>query len=171
MILYLLRHAIADDRDPQKYPDDDQRPLTPDGIDKMRTAADGIARVIDPPDLILSSPLVRAMQTAKIAAAALGRKNRLETSDLLRPGATVSRLRSDLAARAATGVQSLMLVGHEPDLGQIASTLIGADGSVIEFKKGALCAIRLDEQHIDQPGVLLWSLSPKLLRAIDRASR
>lgn len=171
MVVYLLRHAIAGQPDAQKYPDDEQRPLTPEGIEKMRQAAAGIARIIDPPELVLTSPLVRAAQTAKIAAGALGSKDRIEASDVLRPGATAGVLRTLLAARAAGGIQSVMLVGHEPDLGQIASEWIGSAESAVEFKKGALCAIRLDADHIDQPGVLLWHLAPKHLRTIGAASR
>src|SRR5262245_32577571 len=166
MTVYLLRHAIAEERDALKYPDDDARPLTPDGIEKMRSAAEGIARSIDPPDVILSSPLVRAMQTAKLAAAALGCKDRIETSELLRPGATADVLRPLLSARATAGAQQVMLVGHEPDLGEIASELIGSSGAAVEFKKGSLCAIQLEEKQIDHPGVLLWHLAPKHLRAI-----
>jgi phosphohistidine phosphatase len=168
MLVYLLRHAVAGDRDAQKYPDDDQRPLTPDGIEKMRKAAEGIARIIDPPDVILTSPLVRTSETANIAAAALGCKKRIEACDLLRPGASAAVLRPLLTSRAGGGTESVMLVGHEPDLGRIASELIGASGSAVEFKKGSLCLIRLDEQHIDQPGVLLWHLTPKQLREIGK---
>lgn len=169
MLVYLLRHAVADEPDPAKYPDDGQRPLTADGEEKMRVAARGMARIIDRPDQILTSPLIRTTQTAKIAAAAFDGKNRVELCDLLRPGANAGILRPLLLTRASAGVERIMLVGHEPDMGQIASQLIGASGARVEFKKGALCAIEVDEAQIHQPGVLLWHLAPRLLRAIGEA--
>jgi phosphohistidine phosphatase len=165
MNVYLLRHAIAGERDSQKYANDEERPLTAEGIEKMRVAAEGIARILERPDSILTSPLVRTVQTANIVAKALGCKDRIETSDALRPGATAAKLRSLLARRAESRMLHIMVVGHEPDLGQIASQMIGASGPVVEFKKGALCAIRLEDSHLDQ-GTLLWHVAPKHLRAM-----
>jgi len=168
MNVYLLRHGIAADRDAEKFPNDDERPLTEEGVKKMREAADAIAVLVGRPDLILTSPLVRTTQTADIAAKALDCEERVEGSDALKPGATVKGVREVLAAQAGDGIESILLVGHEPDMGEIASGLIGARRSVVEFKKGSLCAIRLDEEHLDRAGVLLWHLTPKQLRAIGR---
>jgi phosphohistidine phosphatase len=166
MNVYLLRHGIAEERDAGKYPNDDERPLTEDGVMQMRQASLGIAALAVRPDLILTSPLVRTRQTAEIVAQALGCEDRIENSEELRPGATVATVRTLLSPLAGKGIESVILVGHEPDLGLIASGLIGAKGSVIEFKKGAICAIQLEEKHADRPGVLLWLLTPKHLRAI-----
>jgi phosphohistidine phosphatase len=165
MDVYLLRHAVAAEQDKVKFPDDD-RPLTDDGVAKMRESAAGIAELIDRPSLILTSPLIRARQTAEIAAKALGCRDRVLTCDLLKPGAKVDEVRKELAARAGEGAESVMLVGHEPDMGEIASALIGATGSVVEFKKGSLCAIHLNDERLDDPGLLLWHLTSKQLRAI-----
>ena len=152
MELYLLRHAIAVERGTPGYPNDD-RPLTEDGTAKMVRAAKGIAQVIGPPDLILTSPLIRARDTALIAAKALGSEDRVELCDLLRP-AKYKRFKK------------ILLAGHEPDLGVLASTLIGASRPVIEFKKGALCAIQLTSLPPREPGKLLWHLTPKQLRGL-----
>ena len=166
MNVYLLRHGVAGDRDAKKFPNDDARTLTDEGVERMREAAAGIAVVVDRPDLILTSPLVRAIQTADIVAKELSCKDRVEVCNALRPGANICAVRGILAARAGEGVESVLLVGHEPDLGEIASELIGAKGSGIEFKKGSLCAIYLDTEHFDRAGVLLWHITPKQLRAI-----
>jgi phosphohistidine phosphatase len=170
MNVYLLRHGVAAERDPLKFPNDDERPLTDAGIEKMREAAAGVAQLIDAPDVMLTSPLVRTRQTADIIAKAFGGSKRLETSHALRPGATPAAVRELLKAKAAGGAKSVMVVGHEPDMGEIASALIGARGSVVEFKKGSLCAIQLADDHSNPPGVLLWHLAPKQLRAIGRSA-
>ena len=168
MDVYLLRHAVAEDRDAEKFPNDDDRPLTAEGVSKMKLAADGIAELIEPPDVILTSPLPRTLHTAEIVARALGCKDRVEASDMLKPGAKVDAVRKELIVRGGQGVEGIMLVGHEPDMGAMASAMIGAKGATIEFKKGSLCAIRLDAEHFDRPGVLLWHVTPKQLRAIGK---
>ncbi len=166
MNVYLLRHAVAEDRNAERFPNDDDRPLTEEGIDRMKLAAGGIAALIKRPGAILASPLVRTMQTAEIVAKALGCKNCVEPGDALKPGAKIDAVRKELAARSGKDVESIMLVGHEPDMGELASALIGAKGAAIEFKKGSLCAIRLDAEHLDRSGILRWHLAPKQLRAI-----
>ncbi len=170
MNVYLLRHGIAADRDAVKFPNDDERPLTDEGVAKMRRVAKGIARIVDVPDLVLTSPLVRTAQTANIVAKVLGCKDRIEACNALRPGAKVGDVHTVLVARAGKSLGNVLLVGHEPDMGEIASGLIGAHGSVVEFKKGSLCAIQLNEEHIDRPAVLLWHLTPRQLSAIGEGS-
>jgi len=163
MIVYILRHAIAVQRGIAGYPNDD-RPLTEDGRTKMAKGSKGIARVVDDIDVILTSPLIRAHDTATIAAEALGAENKLEVCKELLPGSSLKNLLSYLSK--FKGLNSIMLVGHEPDLGYLASALIGSDESVVEFKKGALCAIEVSSSSPRGKGKLIWHLQPKQLRAL-----
>jgi phosphohistidine phosphatase len=163
MLVYVLRHAIAVERGTAGYPNDD-RPLTEDGKDKMSKAAKGIAELIDDIDVILTSPLIRAHDTARIAARALGAERKVEVCKDLLPGNSLKNLLSYLSKYK--GVNSIMVVGHEPDLGFLASALLGSDGSIIEFKKGAVCAIEVSTLPPRGKGKLIWHLQPKHLRAL-----
>ncbi len=164
MKIYILRHAIAVPRGTVVYPDDD-RPLTEEGARKMSKAARGLAAVIDDVDVILTSPLIRARGTAEIAAVALEAENKIEICRELLPGVATKNLLSYLGKFKE--LQSLLVVGHEPDLGYLASALIGSGTSVIEFKKGSVCCIEVSTLPPIRPGTLLWHLTPKILRTID----
>ena len=166
MHLYLLRHAIAVPRGTPGYPNDD-RPLTEEGARRMERAAPGIARVVGRLDAILTSPLSRALDTARIAARALGCEERLQVCDALLPMAPQTELVAHL--RGLSGAAGLMLVGHEPALGYFASSLLGAEDSVLEFRKGALCHLELSSMPPDRPAVLVGHFQPKHLRALARS--
>jgi len=159
--LYILRHAIAVQRGSSGYPNDD-RPLTEDGKDKMRKAARGIANVIEKIDVILTSPLIRAHDTAKIAAEAMGADHKIEVCRELLPGSSAKKLLLYLAKYK--NLDHIMIVGHEPDLGYLASAVLGSEHPLIEFKKGALCCIEVSSLPPKGPGTLLWHLQPKQLR-------
>ncbi|MGA7159461.1 MAG: phosphohistidine phosphatase SixA [Bacteroidota bacterium] len=161
MFIYLLRHGIAVQRGTAGYPNDD-RPLTDDGKDKMRKGARGIANLIDKIDIILTSPLIRAHDTAKIAAEALGEDHKIEVCKELLPGSSAKKLILYLAKYK--NLDHIMIVGHEPDLGFFASALLGSEHSVIEFKKGAICCIEVSGVPPHGSGTLHWHLQPKQLR-------
>jgi phosphohistidine phosphatase len=163
MLVYILRHAIAVDRGTASYPNDD-RPLTEDGKDKMSKAAKGIAELIDEIDVILTSPLIRAHETARIASRALGAEQKLEVCKELLPGNSLKNLLSYLSKYKS--LNSIMVVGHQPDLGFLASALLGSDESIVEFKKGAMCAIEVSTLPPRSKGKLIWHLQPKHLRAL-----
>ena len=163
MQLYFLRHAIAVPRGTPGYPNDD-RPLTEEGILKMKDEAQGISRIVDGFTTILSSPLKRAYQTAEIVAEALGQKDRLDICDELLPGSSFESLRVRL--KKIKRNSSVLLVGHEPDMGYCASALLGSEHSVIQFKKGAMCRIDIESFMLHEPGILIWHLAPKHLRAL-----
>ena len=163
MHLYLLRHAIAVPRGTPGFPNDD-RPLTDEGVRKMTRAAAGLARVVGRIDVILTSPLSRALQTARIAAEALDREERVQLCDALLPAVPLRDVLAHL--RGIPGASGVMLVGHEPMLGLLASSLLGSEESVIEFRKGAVCLIEVGSMPPDRPGVLRWHLQPKHLRAL-----
>jgi phosphohistidine phosphatase len=162
--LHLVRHAIAAERGPD-YPDDTQRPLTPDGAARWRRAVAGLRELGVVLDLVVTSPLVRAHETAEILVAGLRPKPRLVTSEALAPGRRVAEPVALVGKYAAQprGPSRIALVGHEPDLGELAAKLLGAKG-LVEFKKGAICRIDVDRAMPAGPGVLRWFLPPRALR-------
>lgn len=168
MQLLILRHAIAVPRGTPGYPNDD-RPLTTDGIEKMKQAARGIAALGLKISVIMSSPLKRAHETAMITAAALRQKEGVRLSNALLPGTSHKTLLGELTK--LRNKPSVMIVGHEPDLGLLASRILGAHGSVVEFRKGALCCIEVEDLRLTVPGTLLWHLTPKQLRMLGKKSK
>ena len=161
--LYLVRHAIAAERGP-KYPDDRLRPLTPEGVKRFREGVQGLAAFDVAIDLVLTSPLVRARETATLLASGLKPKPGIEPIEALAPG---GRHVAVIEAIKSHGKRNrrLALVGHEPDLGELAARLLGARGNV-EFKKGAVCLIDVDSATPGGPGTLRWFLTPRALRAL-----
>jgi phosphohistidine phosphatase len=157
--LYLVRHGIAAERG-EAYPDDDVRPLTPDGVTKFRKAVKGLARLGVSVDVILTSPLLRARQTAQILAKGLGDTKVVDT-DALRPGGRFDRLVRTVTD--SSGHTAIAIVGHEPEIGQAAGRLVGKSGP-LAFNKGAVCRIDFDKWPMDQPGRLRWFVTQKILR-------
>jgi phosphohistidine phosphatase len=163
MELYILRHGIAVPRGTPGYPDDD-RPLTEEGVEKMKAGAKGIAQVVSGFDVIISSPLVRALDTAKITAKAAAYKNEIVITEFLIPGTPMKTLLKFL--EGYKDKERVLIAGHEPQLGFIASNLIGAEDSVIMFKKGGICRIDITSLTSGEKGTLVWSMTPKQLRLL-----
>lgn len=162
MNLYILRHGIAADRG-SEYPDDDLRPLTDKGIRRMRREAKGMDAIGVAPQLIISSTLVRAIETAEIVQQGLSVPPRLIASEALVPSAHPSRIVQDLTD-SHTALNSVMVVGHEPHMSSLVSYILtGRVSWLIEMKKGALVSIDL---HPSGRGQLLWAMAPRHLRAL-----
>jgi phosphohistidine phosphatase len=158
MELYLLRHGVAVDR----LPDDSgdfHRALTAQGISKMEKAARGLRQMRLALDILWSSPLTRAKQTAEI----VGKELRINVTqiDLLQPGCEAALLLSLLQQHRSA--ERVMIVGHEPDFSQMTAELTG--GSLVEFKKGGLAMIRFEGLRLGA-GQLCWLLPPWLLREL-----
>lgn len=164
--LYLVRHAIAAERGPA-YPDDRLRPLTPAGIARFRETMGGLRQLDVTIDLVLSSPLVRARETAELVSAGLPGKPAIETLEALAPGGRAALVIEALAKYARRRLRRLAIVGHQPDLGDLGSRLLGARGS-LEFKKGGVAFLELDGATPAGPGTLHWMLPPKVLRKLAR---
>jgi phosphohistidine phosphatase len=162
--IYLIRHAIAEQRG-DAWPDDAKRPLTANGAARMKKAARGLARLQVTLDLVLTSPLVRARQTAEIVAGAFDPHPAIVNTDALAPGGSYGALVADLEKHVRKA--HLALVGHEPSIGELAARLIGSRHPV-EFKKGTICRVDLDEIPPSGPGNLRWLLTPKILRSIKK---
>jgi phosphohistidine phosphatase len=165
MRLYIVRHAIAAPHGSPGVSEDD-RPLTPEGFKKMEEAAAGLKRLGVNPDIVLSSPLPRARQTAEIVLKVLKSKSPLETIPSLEPGGK----RSDVykVIRAHKEAEAITLVGHQPSLGEIAGEIAwGSAGCYIELKKGGACAIEIEDLSPLPRGTLLWLLTPSILRELE----
>lgn len=162
--LYVIRHGLAEERS-EAWPDDNKRPLTPDGVSRMRKATRGLANLGVTIDIVLTSPLVRARQTAEIVAGGLEPRPSLINIDSLAPDGSYAAIIADLEKHGRR--QRIALVGHEPSIGDLAARLIGSRHA-LEFKKGAICRIDLDEVPPVSPGDLRWMLTPKILRALKK---
>jgi len=166
MQVYLLRHAIAEPRDPEHYPVDADRPLTGTGARRMARAARGLRALGLRLDLVLSSPLERARQTARIVVPLFRPRPPLRALRPLSPGGGSGGVFAALSQVPADA--AVLLVGHEPDLGRLAAAMLldpRAD-LPIEFKKGGLC--RIDFEGAPRPGAgrLVFHMPPRILRRL-----
>lgn len=157
MKLYFLRHGVAGNRR-EWQGDDFDRPLTTAGKARMRREAASIRRLGLGLDAIVSSPLVRALQTAEIVADDLQLRAKLAVDERLAPGFSPELLTGILQAHKKAN--ALMLVGHEPDFSETIRQLIG--GGRVVVKKGALACVELDDLA-SLHGELVWLIPPKML--------
>jgi len=160
--LYLIRHGVAAERG-KDWPDDSKRPLTPDGIARLRKSARGLTAIGVGFDQIVTSPLVRTRQTADVFAEALEDHPPIATSDALAPAGSSASVIQELTRHARKA--RVALVGHEPNLGELAAQLIGAR-TPLEFKKGGICRIDFDMLPPKGSGMLRWFMTPKMLRKL-----
>ncbi len=184
MRVYLIRHAIAFDRDRKRWPDDRERPLTPEGMEKFRRAAAGLERLVGEVGCVLTSPLIRARQTASILQSVAGWPRAVEAPELA-PGGAVEQALALIGDRAASDpeLERLVLVGHEPYLTELlGASVTGSRGRVrCELKKGgAACLLfsagRSGHARVARPGEtrtgrlsppqLEWLITPRALRAL-----
>ena len=164
MNLYLMRHGIAVDAGDPSVAGDSQRPLTNKGVKRMRRAARGLRRLGIDFDVILSSPILRARQTADIVAATLDMESRIQEISGLAPESSVEQLLFGLTRYHDR--EHLLLVGHQPLLGQLLAYLINVNrGAQVEFnlRKGSLCRVEVDAIPVSTPGALHWLLTSKQL--------
>jgi phosphohistidine phosphatase len=160
--IYLVRHGLAAEQG-SDYPNDDERPLTGEGIERLRVEARGLRNLQVSLDRVLTSPLVRAVQTAELVAAGVGCQAPLVTVNALAPGGRYDALAAALARLGSD--RSVALVGHMPSIGEIAARLIGAK-EPLAFKKGGTCCIETDGLPPARAGQLQWFLPPRALRAL-----
>lgn len=160
--LYLIRHGLAADRN-QKVPDE-QRPLTPKGVSKTRQVAQRLSALKLHFDLILTSPLVRARQTAEIFHSE-GLGTRIDNSATLVPGGSFEQWLAWLQDWQGSGDQALALIGHQPDLSQWAESLIwGEVKQVLELKKAGVIGLTLPATGSPVgKSYLFWLTPPRLL--------
>ena len=160
--LYLIRHGIAEQRG-DAWPDDAKRPLTDRGIARLKKEARGLARLGATFDVMLTSPLVRARQTADAIASTFDPRPSIVVVESLSPGGGYQTVLADLEKQSRRS--RIALVGHEPGIGELAARLIGSRHP-LEFKKGAVCRIDFETLPPAGPGALRWFLTPKILRTV-----
>jgi phosphohistidine phosphatase len=157
MILYLLRHGIAEGHPAQGG--DAERELTDEGREKLSAVLHRAAKGGMRPDRILTSPYIRALQTAQMAAKILQGPEPIETPVLV-PYGNPRGVWNEV--RANQDAAQLLLAGHEPLFSQAVSYLLDAPAMKVDMKKGALVAIEIESFRGEPRGVLKWMLIPKL---------
>ena len=165
MELYLFRHADAFPKDPDRWPHDRKRPLTPEGEEEFRLAARGLARMVPRAEVILSSPARRAWQTAELLS-------ELDSWPAPKPLPVVAASRRRASPEKATlalgdyaEAKYVAVVGHKPRLQELAAYLLTGeeDGLEIKIRKGGVMCIRFDGAPAPRTGKLRWLLTPKAL--------
>jgi phosphohistidine phosphatase len=165
MNLYIVRHAIAEERDPTSSEEQDsQRPLTNAGRKKFRQIARALGNLGTPIDLILTSPYLRAADTARILRKELDlNKDKLITVADLAPGGDANCLMQDVREKYGT-FGNVALVGHEPGLSRLISVLLSGDPTLpITLKKGGVCCLSVDKLEYGRCATLEWLLAPAQL--------
>jgi phosphohistidine phosphatase len=164
MDVLLVRHAIAFERNRQRWLEDAARPLSPAGIRRARKAAAGLKELLRPPDRVLASPLLRAKQTAEILTDVAGWPKATECFELS-PGQPAQAVLGVLARERGKVVA---VVGHQPGLGQLlAACLIGESGPLaIEMKKNAVACVAFPGAPRAGRAALKWLATPRMLRAL-----
>lgn len=158
MEVYLLRHGIAEDRAASGR--DADRRLTEEGRDKLRRVLERAHAAGVQPSLILSSPLRRALETAEIAAHALGYAGKLVRTPALSLDSSPQQVWE--AIREHREESAVLLAGHEPLFSATVAYLLGSTQEMIHFRKGALVRIDADASAAAPRGVLEWMITAKL---------
>lgn len=163
MRIYLLRHASAGEAHPDPAKDE-KRPLDEQGVSQCREIGHALAALDVHVDLVVSSPLKRAAQTASMVANEIGYEGRIGFEDALRPGASFADFRELIRRHAA--VEAILAVGHNPNLSAFLGNLVGSahQAARIDMKKGAVACVEWERR-----GSLTWYLTPKVVRTL-RAS-
>jgi phosphohistidine phosphatase len=163
MRLYLVRHAIAAPRETPGLLDDRSRELTPSGVRRMRRSAAALRKLRIEVDEIWTSPLARAKQTANLLAEVLEARAAPRVVKALEPGGDQAQLMRKLAPCIERN--GIALVGHEPDLGRLATQLLGGPPDpAINFKKGGVACIEVDDFEPPLRGRLHWLLTPRQMK-------
>ena len=170
MELFVIRHAIAEPLGKENEFSDEKRALTDEGRSRMREVVKGLVKLGVELDLIMTSPLARAVETAEIVATAVGlSKKEIKQSGNLAPGASAAHLFAEIKSQA--GVEAIALIGHQPDLGVLISRIIQGDGGSmsIQLKKGSVCCLKVTETVPTLRGDMVWLLTPRQLRLVAKA--
>jgi len=166
MELLIVRHAIAFERDRHRWRDDGARPLSPAGTRRARKAASGLKEFSKVPDRLLTSPLVRAVQTARILTEVAGWPQAEERMELS-PGQTALALLTLLGKDRS---KLVAVVGHQPGLGALLTACLLGDGAVlpVEMKKNAVACVSFEGSPRPGHAALKWLATPRMLRGFRR---
>ena len=170
MELFVIRHAIAEPLSKKNEFSDEKRVLSPEGRSRMREVLKGLVKLGVEVDLILTSPLARAYETAELIAASMGlSKKDIKQTENLSPGVPSELLFAEI--KKHSGAESVALVGHQPDLGILVSKIIQSEGGAfsIQLKKGGICCVNVTETVPTIRGEIMWLLTPRQLRLLASA--
>ncbi len=163
MELYFLRHGIAAEKN-DGHKSDAERPLTPEGIKKMKEAVEGMGRIGLVFHEIYSSPYLRAKGTAEIVAEGLEFGKKIKFTESLVPSARIEEFEALL--KTFNKNEKYLLVGHEPSISYFISSLVSENADVsIDMKKGGLCRVDVEDLNHVVPGVLKWLFTSRVLRS------
>ncbi len=160
MILYIVRHAWAVERDEWKGPDDDSRPLTDEGRKRFAKVVKRLVKRDFAPDVVATSPLARTRETADIIAQRVADGPAVIELPALAPGSDLNAL---LQWTSEQAVDEVAWVGHAPDVELLFSALVSDGSAAVRFPKGAVAAIRFSEKPIREKGRLQWFATAKIL--------
>ncbi|HKD86409.1 MAG TPA: phosphohistidine phosphatase SixA [Terriglobales bacterium] len=166
MDIYFLRHASAGE--PRMNPaKDDERKLDKEGIEQCHVVGRALAALNVTFDAIISSPLPRASETAKIVAEEIGHKSKVLTDAALKPGAIYHDFQELLQRHS--GKDAIMVVGHNPSMTEFLNKLLMGDSAsdAVELKKATIAKV---EKEGRKPAILKWCMPPKVVRAIQQVS-
>lgn len=166
MDIYFLRHASAGE--PKMNPArDDERKLDKEGVEQSHTVGCALAALKVTLDAVISSPLPRASETAKIVAEEIGHESKVLTDAALKPGATYDDFQELLHRHS--GKHAVMVVGHNPSMTEFLNKLLMGDSAsdAVELKKAAIAKV---EKEGRKPAILKWFMPPKVVRAIQQGS-
>ncbi len=158
MEIYLLRHGIAADAKPGQP--DAERALTEEGGEKLRRVLKRAREAGTKPDAILSSPYLRAVETAQIAKEALGYEGPIQRVEALVPNASPYEVWDEIRARKSEN--AVLLAGHEPLMSSLAALLLGCPALEVDFKKAALMRLYCDRFGAQPRATLKWMITPAL---------
>ena len=166
MDLVVVRHAMAWDSDPGRWPDDRKRPLRPVGMRRFRAAARALARAVPHADAVWTSPWVRAAQTAAILQEE-ARWPKAQSVEVLATASSPAPVMRLVSAVARPG--TLVLVGHAPSLDQLVTLAVTGRSrpALVELKKGGVACVRFENSVRTGAGELLWLMTPRFLRSVE----
>jgi phosphohistidine phosphatase len=167
MVIYFLRHANAGQKHFSNPDKDEKRPIDKLGEEQSHDVGRALASIGVIVDVIISSPLTRAMQTAAIVSQELGHEEKLVVDDALRPEATFDQFKA-LVNRHKDKF-SIMVVGHDPSMTEFVNRVLSGGGplAAVEMKKGGVAKV---EKELRRPAVLRWCMPPKVVQKIQRSS-
>ena len=167
MVIYFLRHANAGTKQFSNPAKDEKRPIDKIGEEQSHDVGHALAAIGVTVNVIISSPLTRAMQTAAIVSQELGYEEKLVLDDALRPEATFEQFKALLNRHKDKA--AIMVVGHDPSMTEFVNRVLSGGGplAVIEMKKGGVAKV---EKEVRRPAVLRWCMPPKVVQRIQRSS-
>ncbi len=166
MRLYLLRHGAAEDK---LGKEDAARALTKEGREDVAAVAVAVSPLIKRPVRVLSSPYLRAEQTAEVFRETVGAEGKLELTAALLPEGSWAALKGELDRLVEEGAEHVVAVGHNPSLSEMCGAIVsGTPFARVQMKKGAMACFAIDDLHGKMAGELQWMVTPRMVRRLSQ---